>query len=348
MTVTSAVMPWSPAAEATSAEHLVDEVVVVDAGDRADVDPHRTRWPASRSSGAALAGGQHGRRDPHLPEVRVRRRGAPAARARGRPARRSPRATPRFGLRPSNGIAPWAILPCRSRRRRSAPLATWQISPPSGSQQIDAVDAVGAATGDEVLGAEHHALLVDEGGQHDTTWERPARGQGVRGEEHRRQTALHVGGAPSPQAAVAHLAAEGVDGPAVTLGDDVRVALEHQRRTGTSAALDDGDDVGATRAPRRRSPAPSRTPASASARARRPAARPGPAPGRGRWGCARAPGRTRPTPVLVQVVIAVDPLAPIAGSLSNLRLRSETQVGGSKRPSAAVQPPSTKIVVPVT
>ena len=46
--------------------------------------------------------------------------------------------TARFGLRPWNGIAPWAILPVRSMRNRSAPLATAQISPPSGSQQITA------------------------------------------------------------------------------------------------------------------------------------------------------------------------------------------------------------------
>ena len=45
-------------------------------------------------------------------------------------------AAARLGLRPSNGIAPWAIFPSRSMRRRRAPLAAWQISPPSGSQQI--------------------------------------------------------------------------------------------------------------------------------------------------------------------------------------------------------------------
>ena len=44
----------------------------------------------------------------------------------------------RLGLRPWNGMAPWAIFPVRSMRRRRAPLATWQISPPSGSQQMAA------------------------------------------------------------------------------------------------------------------------------------------------------------------------------------------------------------------
>ena len=85
-------------------------------------------------------------------------------------------AAARLGLRPSNGIAPWAILPWRSMRRRNAPLAAWQISPPSGSQQIAAVDRRAAwPRATKSLDARHHPLLVDEGGDDDPAGERPER-----------------------------------------------------------------------------------------------------------------------------------------------------------------------------
>ena len=48
------------------------------------------------------------------------------------------RATAGLGLRPWKGIAPWAITPRKSTRRRSAPFEVGQTSPSSGSQQIAA------------------------------------------------------------------------------------------------------------------------------------------------------------------------------------------------------------------
>ena len=77
-----------------------------------------------------------------------------------------------------------------------------------------AVDAVRAAAGDEVLGAGHHALLVDEGGEHDAAGERAAPREGVGREQHRRDAALHVGRAAAVQPAVDDLGAERVDRPA--------------------------------------------------------------------------------------------------------------------------------------
>ena len=46
------------------------------------------------------------------------------------------RAATGSGLRACCGMAPWAITPVRSIRSRTAPLATAQISPSSGSQTM--------------------------------------------------------------------------------------------------------------------------------------------------------------------------------------------------------------------
>ena len=48
------------------------------------------------------------------------------------------RASTGLGLRPWNGMAPWAMAPRKWTCRRSAPLETLQTSPSSGSQQMAA------------------------------------------------------------------------------------------------------------------------------------------------------------------------------------------------------------------
>ena len=178
------------------------------------------------------------------------------------PRRAAPRkrASTGFGLRPWKGMAPWAMAPVKSTRSRSAPLETLQTSPSSGSQQMAASIAVRPPGGDEVPGAGHHPLLVDEGGQHDAAGERALVGHGPGREQRRHQAGLHVGAAPSVEAAVADLGPERVGGPrvGVALGDDVGVPLEHQRRAG-AAALHDGVHVGAAGGDRDPSPASSRT-----------------------------------------------------------------------------------------
>ena len=96
-------------------------------------------------------------------------------------------------------------------RRRSAPLATWQISPPSGSQQIAPSMPSAWPRATKSRGAGHHPLLVDEGGDDDAAGERPGTDDGVGGEQHRRHAGLHVGRAAPVDPAVAQLGAERVD-----------------------------------------------------------------------------------------------------------------------------------------
>ena len=145
-------------------------------------------------------------------------------------------------------MAPWAMAPAKSTRSRRralrhvADLAFLRLAADGG------VDAVRPPGRDEVPGAGHHPLLVDEGGQQDAAGERPLVGDGPGGEHRRDQAGLHVGAAPAVQATVADLAPERVHRPgvAVALGDDVGVALEHERRA-RSPTLDDGVHVGAPR-----------------------------------------------------------------------------------------------------
>ena len=111
-----------------------------------------------------------------------------------------------------------------------------------------AVDAVGMTARHEVLGAGHHAFLVDEGAEHHPARERTMTLDGIGGEQHRRQPTLHVGRAATPETAARDLSTERVDGPrrVVALGDDVGVPFEHQRRAG-AVAVDNGDHVRTTR-----------------------------------------------------------------------------------------------------
>ena len=189
------------------------------------------------------------------------------------------RASAALGLRPWWGMAPWAILPRKSTRSRSAPLAVLHTSPASGSQQMAPSTPVSAAGGHEVLGAEHHALLVDERGEHDATGERAGVGHLLGGEEHGGHAGLHVGRAPPVQPAVDDLGAERIDRPraGVALGHDVGVALEQQRGAGP-AAVDRRRSRWAGRGRPRRARAPSRRtaswprPAAAAGSSRRPVA----------------------------------------------------------------------------
>ena len=74
------------------------------------------------------------------------------------------------GFRPICGMAPCAITPMSSTCRRIAPLATGQTSPPSGSQTMTpsmTPHKPGSHIAGEVLGAEHHSLLVGQRGQDD-------------------------------------------------------------------------------------------------------------------------------------------------------------------------------------
>ena len=121
-----------------------------------------------------LAGPQHGRRDPRTCRgARARRSSACTSASRSASAACTA-PTARFGLRPWNGIAPWAITPVKldAQPQRAlgdvADLAALRLA------ADHAVDAVGAAGGDEVLGAGHHPLLVDERGEHDAARERHA------------------------------------------------------------------------------------------------------------------------------------------------------------------------------
>ena len=119
----------------------------------------------------------------------------------------------------------------------------------------------------------------------------------------------------------------------VALGHDVGVALEHQRRTRAAAAVDDGDHVRPPGLRRRRAAAPSRTTRIRSATS-------------SAAGCSLSPRAGSWTlGMRTSCWVNVDQRGGVDRRSSGPRRR---QVGGSKRPSAAVQPPSTKIVVPVT
>ncbi len=111
-----------------------------------------------------------------------------------------------------------------------------------------AVDLGGERRTGEVLGTEHQPFLVDQRGDDDAAGERPGQLQGPGRVDHRRDAGLHVRAAAPVDPPVTQLRAVRVERPRppVALGDDIGVALEHQRRTGATAAFDHGDDVGAS------------------------------------------------------------------------------------------------------
>ena len=203
-------------------------------------DVHLDRFP----------GPQHGRGEVHVAQVGVGGMGGLELRSWNGARPLTKAASAGSGFRPWCGIAPWAIAPVKVTWIRSAPLATWHTSPASGSQQMAASTSSAWPAGDEVLGAEHQPLLVDQHRQLSRPGEGRCGGQRVRGEEHRRDPALHVRRAAAVEPPVDDRGAEGVDGPTgqVALGHDVAVTLEEQGRAG-QPTVDGADHVRATRRP---------------------------------------------------------------------------------------------------
>ncbi len=323
-------MPTSAAAVADELGQLGEQLTVLDGGRRAHVDPHR-RAGGHHVHLRRLACPQHGRCDPHVPEASGARRHVPAvscSRSASAPitlADGPVRVAALERHRPVGHLAGEVDAQPQGALGDGADLAALGLAADHG------VDVVGAAAGDEVLGAEHQAFLVDEGGEHDAAGERTAAPERVGGEQHRGQAALHVGGAAAPQPAVHDVAAERLDGPAVALGHDVGVPLEHQRRPRPAAAVDRGDHVG----PARRHLVDLRLPAE-----------------RAHLGGDEVGGRLLVEPAC-RVVHARDAhelscVNSTSASASTSLMCTTSHAVGSKRPSAAVQPPSTKIVVPVT
>jgi hypothetical protein len=113
-----------------------------------------------------------------------------------------------IGFRASCGMAPCDIASLEVDPEPNRPLLGGADLPAFRFAHDGGVDPAGMTPPDEVVDSDHHLLLVTEDTEDDRPWERALSVDRPGGEQHRRQSTLHVGRSPPVDPPVDEVGAE--------------------------------------------------------------------------------------------------------------------------------------------